>query len=68
MTTGDIVTVENTPMDFRTAKAIGRDIEADYIQVRNGKGYDHNWVLNTAGDMSQPALRLEDPQTGIVLE
>ena len=46
MTTGDIVTVENTPMDFRTAKAIGRDIEADYIQVRNGKGYDHNWVID----------------------
>ena len=68
MTSGEIVTVENTPMDFRTAKAIGRDIEADDIQIHNANGYDHNWVLNTAGNDTVPALRIEDPTSGVVLE
>lgn len=68
MTTGEIVAVENTPMDFRTAKAIGQDIEADDIQIHNANGYDHNFVLNTAGNDSEVALRLTDPTTGVVLE
>ncbi len=53
MTTGEILPVENTPMDFRNAKIIGADIEStDYEQIKNGKGFDHNWVLDTAGDAS----------------
>lgn len=44
--TGEILSVENTPMDFRTLKPVGRDIGKDYIQLVQGKGYDHNWCLN----------------------
>lgn len=60
--------VENTPMDFRQAKAVGKDIEADFEQLRRGSGYDHNWVLNNQGDISKPCARLESPITGIVME
>ena len=68
MTTGEIVTVEGTPMDFRTAKLVGKDIEADYDQLHNGKGYDHNWVLDTGGDDTVVAAELYCPETGIVLK
>lgn len=49
---GDIVPVENTPMDFREEKEIGRDIEADFEQLRFGGGYDHNFCLSgEAGEL-----------------
>ena len=68
MTTGEILPVENTPMDFRNAKIIGADIEStDYEQIKNGKGFDHNWVLDTAGDASVEAASLYCPSTGILL-
>lgn len=44
--TGEIATVENTPFDFRKGKKVGRDIDQVNEQLTNGKGYDHNWVLN----------------------
>lgn len=47
--TGEIRPVEGTPMDFRTAKQIGRDIEADDDQLRFGGGYDHNWLPDGEG-------------------
>ncbi len=66
--TGELAPVEGTPMDFRQAKPIGRDIAADFEQLRIGRGYDHNWVLNTRGDFNKPCARLECPATGIALE
>ena len=69
MTTGEILPVENTPMDFRAAKAIGAEINNyDFVQLKNGNGYDHNWVLNTAGDIKQVAANVVCPETGITLE
>ena len=68
MTTGDIVPVAGTPFDFTTPKPIGQDIEADCEQIRGGKGYDHNWCLDTAGDLSQVACELYCPETGIDLK
>ena len=66
--TGEFASVDSTPMDFRQAKAIGRDITADFEQLLTGRGYDHNWVLNTQGDDSRPCARLESPLTGIAME
>ncbi len=43
--TGRLLDVAGTPFDFRQAKTIGRDIEADDEQLRRGGGYDHNFVL-----------------------
>lgn len=69
MTTGEILPVEGTPMDFRTAKRIGTDIDRyDYEQLKNGNGYDHNWVLATAGDITRKAAEVRNDATGIVLE
>ncbi len=39
--TGEIRSVEGTPFDFRTAKPIGRDIDADDVDMRRAGGYDH---------------------------
>lgn len=69
MTTGAIDSVKNTPMDFTTPKAIGLDINKyDFVQLKNGNGYDHNWVLNTAGDVAQLAAKVSSPASGISLE
>lgn len=46
--TGELSPVEGTPMDFRTAKPIGRDIKADFPALKYGKGYDNCWVLDGA--------------------
>jgi aldose 1-epimerase len=69
MTTGYIDSVKSTPMDFRTPKVIGTEINKyDFIQLKNGNGYDHNWVLNTAGDSTKLAAKVTSPISGISLE
>ncbi|MDR1881553.1 MAG: galactose mutarotase [Prevotella sp.] len=69
MTTGEILAVEGTPMDFLVPVAIGARIDdTSFVQLVNGKGYDHNWVLNTGGDIGKVAATLESPKTGIVLD
>ena len=69
MTTGEIAPVEGTPMDFRAGKEVGADIDKfDFEQVKNGNGFDHNWVLNTQGDKATPAITVVSPVTGIKLE
>ena len=65
---GPMAEVAGSPFDFRTPKVIGVDIEKDDVQLRNGSGYDHNWVLNHPGDMSKPCAQVESPATGIALE
>ena len=68
MTSGEIAPVAGTPFDFRKPKLIGEDIEADDRQLDNGHGYDHNWVLDTKGDISAVAADLYCPATGIELK
>ena len=60
--TGEILKVEGTPFDFRKPKPIGQDIDADNEQIKNGQGYDHNFVLNKKeeGELSF-AARIKDP-------
>ncbi len=67
--TGEIITVENTPFDFRTATVVGDRIDdSTNVQIVNGVGYDHNWILNTRGDITKCFGTLYDPNTGIVME
>lgn len=47
--TGELMPVAGTPFDFRKAKKIGKDIGSDHIQMKYGKGYDHNFALNHTG-------------------
>lgn len=68
MTTGQIQAVEATPFDFRTPKPVGRDTGADNAQLANGRGYDHNFVLATAGDISTVAATVSDPASGIKMD
>lgn len=69
MTTGEISLVEGTPMDFRTPTRVGERIDMyDFEQLKNGDGYDHNWALNTEGDISRVAATVYSPATGIQLE
>jgi len=66
---GNIESVKGTPMDFTTPKPIGQDInKTDFEQIKLGNGFDHNWVLNTNGDITQLAAKATCPSTGISVE
>lgn len=58
--TGEITSVEGTPMDFRIPKTIGRDINEDYEALIFGAGYDHNWCLNNNGEFAKVAELYSD--------
>ena len=66
--TGELKSVEGTPFDFRTAKGIGKDINADNEQLKNGKGYDHNFVVNGENGKLRPAAIVTEPKSGRVME
>ena len=67
--TGELKSVEGTPFDFRKPTEIGARIDADEDQLKLGKGYDHNFVLNKEKmDRLSFAARVEDSATGRVLE
>lgn len=69
MTNGEMMAVAGTPFDFKTPKAISQDVtNFENEQIKFGKGFDHNWVLNTKGDIRQVAAKLTSPTTGITLE
>ena len=65
--TGELSPVAGTPMDFRSEKAVGRDIGADYTPLHYQGGYDHNYVLRSPG-LTHLAARLRDPGSGRVME
>jgi len=74
--TGELKAVAGTPFDFRTPTPIGARIEADDEQLRFGRGYDHNWIIDRAAETATPTpnahLKLVasvyEPDTGRVLE
>ena len=78
MTTGEIRNIEpGTPFDFLPKKdaphmfQVGAQIDADDEQIKNGDGYDHNWVLLPTPEGTEkldlPACILMSPKSGIVL-
>ena len=68
--TGEIISVEGTPFDFRQGKPIGQDIDSDDEQMKFGGGYDHNFVIDGyKGDGSLlTAGEVYDPASGRVME
>ena len=68
--TGEIAKVAGTPLDFTTAKPIGRDIGKKDKQLEYGLGFDHNFVLDKRGAAGKLTLaaRVKEPTTGRVLE
>lgn len=61
--------VSGTPMDFTQAKAIGRDIKADFPALKYGKGYDNCWLIDgySPGELA-PAAELYAPESGRTLK
>lgn len=55
---GGLLDVAGTPFDFRSPKAIGRDME------KVSGGFDHNWEINRSGEGPSPVAEVRDPQTG----
>ncbi len=66
--TGDIEAVQGTPLDFTEQHTIGDRIDHDHEQLRLGKGYDHNYVLNHGEGEMGPAARVVEPESGRVME
>jgi aldose 1-epimerase len=68
--TGELHSVAGTPFDFRSPTPIGARIDADDVQLRYGRGYDHNFVLNKGDGDKGPALgaRVYEPSSGRVME
>jgi aldose 1-epimerase len=66
--TGELRSVAGTPFDFRRSTAIGARIEQPDEQLKFGRGYDHNWVLNGGGAKLVLAARMLEPRSGRVLE
>jgi aldose 1-epimerase len=66
--TGELKSVESTPFDFRKPTAVGARIKADDDQLHLGRGYDHNWVLDSGGGKLLEAAELYDPSSGRVLK
>jgi aldose 1-epimerase len=66
--TGELAPVAGTPFDFRKSTRIGERIDQPDVQLKNGRGYDHNWVLNRKQSGLQLAARVVEPKSGRVLE
>ncbi len=65
---GEIASVKGTPMDFRSPVFIGKRIDDDFEQLKFGKGYDHNWVLNKGNNQLSLAAEVSEPNTGRTME
>ncbi|MGA2177705.1 MAG: aldose epimerase family protein [Verrucomicrobiota bacterium] len=66
--TGELRPVENTPFDFRVPTAIGARIGQEDEQLKFGKGYDHNWVVNKKAGYLSLMARVSEPSSGRVME
>jgi aldose 1-epimerase len=67
--TGEIVSVEGTPLDFRQMTPIGARLHSAFQQLVYARGYDHNFVLNQLpGDGITFAARGYDPRTGRIVD
>lgn len=67
--TGEIADVTGTPFDFRTPKPIGQDLDQENEQLKNGGGYDHNWVLDRQSCCGlELAAAIYEPASGRYME
>lgn len=66
--TGEIKSVKGTPFDFTEFHAISERIDLDEEQLRLGRGYDHNWVLDKKENEFSLAAVVREPQSGRELE
>lgn len=62
--TGEIASVKGTPMDFTEMKPVGRDINADFEQLKLVQGYDHNYVVDDADGTLREIATVKEPVSG----
>lgn len=65
---GGLASVLGTPLDFTRPARIGARIDAPHPQLQNGKGYDHNWVVEGAAGTLRIAARVREPRTGRTMD
>ena len=65
---GEQQNVAGTPFDFRKPTAIGARINADDGQIKFGRGYDHNFVVNGKSGDLRLAARVVEPSSGRAME
>jgi aldose 1-epimerase len=66
--TGKLEPVAGTPFDFRKLTVVGSRIDEDNEQLKFGKGYDLNWVLDKPAGQMGEAAEVYDPESGRVLQ
>ena len=66
--TGNLLNVENTPMDFRISKTIGNDIDANFQQLIFTGGYDHSFIINKFETGIEKIAVLSDEKSGRTME
>ena len=66
--TGELKLVAETPFDFRESHRIGQRIGQEDQQLKFGKGYDHNWILNRKSNELSLAAKVKEPNSGRVME
>jgi aldose 1-epimerase len=66
--TGELRQVKGTPFDFLTAHKVGERINGSDEQLKFGKGYDQNWVLDAAPGTLAKAAEVHESTSGRVLE
>ena len=67
--TGELLSVKDTPMDFLTPHSVAERINDDFVQLKNGAGYDHCYILNKVepGELTLAAT-CQDPKSGRLME
>ncbi len=66
--TGELAPVKGTPFDFTKPRPIGERVKSDDLQMIRGKGYDHNFVLNSQDGRLAKAATVNEPKSGRVME
>ena len=66
--TGEIRSVEGTPFDFHDMKVISENMDMSYQQLINGRGYDHNILINDYDGSLRYLATLKGDITGITMD
>ena len=65
---GELAPVAGTPMDFREFTKLGERINSDFIQLIQGNGYDHNYVVDGEVGQLRPAATARCAESGICMQ
>ena len=67
--TGELAPVKGTPMDFTKEKKISKDInKKEFLQIKYGGGYDHNWVVDGWNGKKKLIATAVDDKSGRIME